>query len=231
MPGSTDEERLQRYMEKVGDAIGKAKQFNASFNRQQGKDSIYHLFSSKLKLPMRFILDTGNGSLEIIRKESLVGGDGRVPRESATNQKYREIDTGRIYQLDAGHGELLSDSKLMDFFEQEVKLLIQRDQAVAIGAYVSSDPALHQQFVAQRLLISPTPFGVSPASFSQEDKKKVALLTLEAVAPSSGGASPVAGKRFGRVLVDKKRTAAGRALLQIEAVVEHREVDDIKLHP
>jgi len=106
MPGSTDEERLQHYMEKVGDALAKAKQFNASFNRQQGKDSIYYLFSSRLKLAMRFILDTENGSLEIIRRESLVGGDGRVPRQSATNQKYREIDTGHIYQLDAGHGEL-----------------------------------------------------------------------------------------------------------------------------
>ena len=124
-------------MEKVANALTKAKQFNASFNRQQGKDSIYYLFSSRLKLAMRFILDTDKGSLGIIRKESLVGGDGRVPRESATNQKYREIDTGHIYQLDAGHGELLSDSKVMDFFEQEVKLLIQRDQAVAIGAYVA----------------------------------------------------------------------------------------------
>src|SRR5437879_11296051 len=212
MPGSTDEERLQHYMEKVGDSIAKAKQFNASFKRQQGKDSIYYLFSSRLKLAMRFILDTENGSLEIIRRESLVGGDGRVPRESATNQKYREIDTGHIYQLDAGHGDLLSDSKLMDFFEQEVKLLIQRDHALAIGAYVASDPALHQQFVAKRLLISPTPSGVSPASFSQEDKKKVAMLNLEAVAPSAGEASPVAAKRYGRVLEDRKRTGAGSRL-------------------
>src|SRR2546428_8531970 len=48
-------------------------------------------------------------------------------------------------------------------------------------SYVASDPALHQQFVAQRLLISPTPSGVSPASSSRDDKKKVALLNLEAV--------------------------------------------------
>src|SRR5437879_395669 len=204
----------------------KAKQFNASFKRQQGKDSIYYLFSSRLKLAMRFILDTDNGSLEIIRRESLVGGDGRVPRESATNQKYREIDTGHIYQLDAGHGELLSDSKVMDFFEQEVKLLIQRDQAVAIGAYVASDPALHQQFVAKRLLISPTPSGVSPASFSQEVKKKVAMLNLEAVAPSSGEASPLAAKRFGRVLEDKEQnTAAARVLYKSAAVLDESEMD------
>ncbi len=226
MPGSTDEERLQHYMEKVGDALAKAKQFNASFKRQQGKDSIYYLFSSRLKLAMRFILDTENGSLEIIRRESLVGGDGRVPRESATNQKYREIDTGHIYQLDAGHGELLSDSKLMDFFEQEVKLLIQRDHALAIGAYVASDPALHQQFVAQRLLISPTPSGVSPASSSQEDKKKVALLNLEAVAPSSGEASPAGAKRFGRVLEDRERnTAAARVLYKSAAVLDESAMD------
>lgn len=230
MPGVTDEERLRNYVDRVNAAIEKAQKFRLSFNRRQGTDSVYYLFSSKHDMPMRFIMTAKKGSLEIIGKELSVKGDGRVPRKSAVNQEFREVPTGHIYQLDAGHGELLSDPKLGDFVE-EIKLLIEKDKALEIGAYVASDPDLRKQFSAEGLLISPSPSGVSPASVSDAHRKTVASLNLATVRKADVEVSPETAKQVGRTLEDNQRNVAGaRVVYRSTAILNEGEMDSRTLN-
>lgn len=225
MSGATDDERLKTYEDRVGNAIAKAKEFRLSLNRQQGADSVYYLFSSKFDMPMRFILKAEDGSLKIDAQEQSVKGDGRVPRESAINQKFRKLGTGHIYQLDAGHGELLSDPKFIDFVE-EIKLLIQQDKALQIAAYVASDPTLRPEFSSMRFLVSPIPSGVSPTAIPEEDKKAVASLNLVTAAQAFTEVSPKAAKQIGRELEDKARNAgAARVVYKSIVVLNEDEMD------
>jgi tetratricopeptide (TPR) repeat protein len=176
-------------------------------------------------MPMRYLLAVEGGSLKVHGKERIVKGDGRVPKESAVNKEFREIGTGHIYALDAGHGELLSDPKFTEFID-EVELIIQRDKALEIGAYVASEADLRRQLSAERFLISPTPAGVSSISVSEADKKAVASLNLETVASLAEEASPRAAKKVGRELEDGAgNTAAARVVYRSGDVLSAEATD------
>lgn len=179
MPGNTDAGRLQKYEELVSAALAKARDFRLAFKEDQGDDFVHYIFSSRLKMHDRYILRSDAGSLKIARKETEVFGDGRVPKYSAINRDGRRYPNGQIYRLDFGHGELLSDPKLMDFVD-EIKTAFDGRKASEILAYVNKEERtlLRDNFIVAGLVTSPVPFGISQGAVSVEDRNAVASLNL-----------------------------------------------------
>jgi tetratricopeptide (TPR) repeat protein len=169
----------EAYLERVRVAIEKAERFRGSFDRSQGDDLVYHLFSSRHQIPPSYIATASGDGLEIRPSGApLIDADGRVAVSSATNDSLRELPSGKAWPLEESHGKLLSDPGFARFLQLELSKIIELARAQEVLAFAAVNTEIADTFRARGLIALPQPDAVSPRLLTTAQKQAIATYNI-----------------------------------------------------
>jgi pimeloyl-ACP methyl ester carboxylesterase len=145
---------LPEYQKRVAAAIKAGRDFRTAFDVRPFDDQVYLLYSDKHQLPSGFTaVPKASEWLKIANSWPNVDGDGRVPKESATNFGNFDAKRGAKMQLDREHGDLLRDPRFADFVSDNIAPLIAQAKRVEILAFASRDPKLRPELEAKQWIL------------------------------------------------------------------------------